>query len=62
MKGKGYLMASGVFFAGFLLFIASKGLKFPKAGVTLSTIAGMIVGAGLSAKAIASLEKTNETS
>jgi hypothetical protein len=60
MKDKGYLMASGVFFAGFLCFVAAKCLKFEKGAVTLSTIAGMVVGAGISAKAIANLEGKTE--
>ena len=53
-------MASGVFFAGFLCFVAAKCLKFEKGAVTLSTIAGMVVGAGISAKAIANLEGKTE--
>lgn len=55
-----YLMAGGVFFGGYLANVGVKLLGKGKPAVTMATIAGLLIGASLSAKAL-DLCKCNET-
>ena len=54
---KWYLMAAGVFFPVYVISIASHSAKVGKGITALLVMGGLLVGAALSATAIAAIEK-----